>query len=141
MNGRRLPFFVYGTLRPGGRHHGWALAGRTAAQQPARLPGVVLYEGPGFPYAVPAPEDPRAQAHGELIHPAPGHYETVLKDLDHLEGYLPGAPGNHYERMAMPALTPDGGRIDAWVYVAAGPLAARLRRDGRRVPGDDWTAA
>ncbi|MFF5715560.1 gamma-glutamylcyclotransferase family protein [Streptomyces buecherae] len=48
----RLPFFVYGTLRPGGRHHAWALRGRTRAQEPARMPGLALYEGPGYPYAV-----------------------------------------------------------------------------------------
>ncbi|MFK8911537.1 gamma-glutamylcyclotransferase, partial [Streptomyces sp. YS-3] len=34
-----LPFFVYGTLRPGERYYRLLLTGRTAREAPARLPG------------------------------------------------------------------------------------------------------
>ena len=48
----QLPFFVYGTLRPGEHNHDLFLRGRTAAEEPARLRGALLYDGPGYPYAV-----------------------------------------------------------------------------------------
>ncbi|MGK5530018.1 gamma-glutamylcyclotransferase family protein [Streptomyces sp. URMC 129] len=135
----RLPFFVYGTLRPGQVNHAWALRGRTAAEEPARLPGAVLYDGPGYPYAVPAPGDGAgAVVSGELIHPLPDHYAEVLAVLDRLEEYAPGAPDNVYERVAVDVLRAAGGTARAWVYLAAAPLAARLRASGTPIPGGDW---
>ncbi|MCC9704364.1 gamma-glutamylcyclotransferase [Streptomyces sp. MNU76] len=47
-----LPVFVYGTLRPGEPNHDLFLRGRTAAEEPARMRGMALYDGPGYPYAV-----------------------------------------------------------------------------------------
>ncbi len=41
-----LPFFVYGTLRPGEHNHDLFLRGRTESEEPARLRDAVLYEGP-----------------------------------------------------------------------------------------------
>ncbi|MDB1089180.1 gamma-glutamylcyclotransferase [Streptomyces sp. ACA25] len=137
---RLLPFFVYGTLRPGGRNHSWALRGRTTAEVPARMPGAVLYEGPGFPYAVTEPENAAAEIHGHLIRPLPSRYRSVLADLDRLEGYVPGADGNHYERRAAVVRTESGEPVRAWVYVAAAPLSARLRAAARSIPGGSWPA-
>lgn len=120
----RLPFFVYGTLRPGGSNHRWALAGRTAAAEPVRLSDTELYEGPGFPYAVPlAPGTAGGCVHGYLIRPLPGHYPAVLADLDRLEGHVPGAADNHYERVVRWVRRADGTAQRAWVYVAAAALA------------------
>lgn len=130
----RLPFFVYGTLRPGGRHHAWALDGRTSREEPARMPGLALYEGPGFPYAVAGP----GEARGDLVLPADAYYDEVVRVLDELEQYRPDDPRNVYERVAADVLRRDGGAVRAWVYLAAAPLAARLRAGGTRVPGDDW---
>ncbi|MFD4996616.1 gamma-glutamylcyclotransferase family protein [Streptomyces buecherae] len=126
----RLPFFVYGTLRPGGRHHAWALRGRTRAQEPARMPGLALYEGPGYPYAVEtgtarsetaadaAPPADRTDTgrergnrphadrdhgdwvHGDLVWPTEAAYPDVLRTLDALEEYRPGHSDNLYERVA-----------------------------------------
>jgi gamma-glutamylcyclotransferase (GGCT)/AIG2-like uncharacterized protein YtfP len=133
----RLPFFVYGTLRPGGRHHAWALRGRTTSEEAARLPGAELYEGPGYPYAVAAPPG-EGGVHGELVHPHPAHYAEVLATLDRLEGYRAGAPDNHYERVAVHVLRADGSPVRAWTYLAAATLAATLRTSGTRIPGGAW---
>ncbi|WP_059011336.1 gamma-glutamylcyclotransferase family protein [Streptomyces specialis] len=142
MGAERLPFFVYGTLRPGQVNHAWALRGRTAAEEPARLPGAVLYDGPGYPYAIPAPRDAGTTGmpavSGELIHPLPEHYDEVLAVLDRLGEYAPGAPDNVYERVAVEVLRAAGSTARAWVSLAAEPLAARLRASGTAIPGGDW---
>ncbi len=85
-----LPFFVYGTLRPGEINHDRFLRGRTAREEPALLRGAVLYEGPGYPYAVEAPE---CEVRGELVTARPEAYAELLALLDRLEEYVPGDPG------------------------------------------------
>lgn len=69
MSAPELPFFVYGTLRPGEVNHDLLLRGRTLREEPARLAGAVLYQGPGYPYAV---EEPGGTVAGELVTPLPG---------------------------------------------------------------------
>lgn len=135
----RLPFFVYGTLLPGQANHAWALRGRTAHEEPARLTGALLYDGPGYPYAIPGPPD--AVVHGALIHPRAADYDEVRAVLDRLEDYAPGDPRNLYERVVTEAARPDGRTVRAWVYLAAAPLAARLRATGTPIAGGDWLAA
>jgi gamma-glutamylcyclotransferase (GGCT)/AIG2-like uncharacterized protein YtfP len=136
-----LPFFVYGTLRPGEHNHDLFLHGRTAAEEPARLAGAVLYEGPGFPYAVEDP-DGGGTVEGEVMTAAPGEYGELLAVLDHLEGYVaPGHPRNLYERMARDIVRPDGAAVRAWVYFAAADVARRLRAHGTTVPGGNWRRA
>ncbi|OIK04541.1 gamma-glutamylcyclotransferase family protein [Streptomyces monashensis] len=133
--GTRLPFFVYGTLRPGEANHDLFLRGRTTAEEPARLPGAVLYDGPGYPYAV---EHQGAEIHGELVTARPESYDGLLAALDRLEEYAPGDPGNLYERVARHVVRADGSAAPAWVYLAAPPVTARLRAHGTRIEGGDW---
>ncbi|MFJ9644903.1 gamma-glutamylcyclotransferase family protein [Streptomyces sp. NPDC004244] len=134
--GAELPFFVYGTLRPGEVNHALFLRGRTAAEDPARLHGALLYDGPGYPYAV---RQEGAEVVGELITAAPGAYATLLAELDRLEEFHgPGLPVNVYDRVRCDAVRPDGTRTPAWVYLAAPPLARRLRASGTEIPGGDW---
>ncbi|MFJ6717571.1 MULTISPECIES: gamma-glutamylcyclotransferase family protein [unclassified Streptomyces] len=131
-----MPFFVYGTLRPGEVNHDLFLRGRTAAEEPALLPDAALYEGPGYPYAV---SHPGPGIRGELITPAPDGYAELLVALDLLEEYRgPGRPGNVYDRVAREALRPDGTPVLAWVYLAAPALARALARSGTEIPGGDW---
>ncbi|MCH0540657.1 gamma-glutamylcyclotransferase [Streptomyces sp. MUM 203J] len=127
-----LPFFVYGTLRPGLTNHDAFLQGRTAAEEPARLPGARLYDGPGYPYLR---LGGTGEVRGELVYPAPGRYGELLAALDGLEEYLgPRHPRNLYEREACEAVRlRDGGTVRAWVYVAAERVPL-----GPPVPDGDW---
>ncbi|MCX5370087.1 gamma-glutamylcyclotransferase [Streptomyces sp. NBC_00015] len=161
MSAPELPFFVYGTLRPGEVNHDLLLRGRTLREEPARLAGAVLYQGPGYPYAV---EEPGGTITGELVTPLPRAYALLLAELDRLEEYVPGDPRNLYERVerevAVPPVTTaarggDGcgdGReegegaalrgagpvVRAWVYVAAPAVADRLRARGKLIESGDW---
>ncbi|MBZ4322232.1 gamma-glutamylcyclotransferase family protein [Streptomyces huiliensis] len=130
-----LPVFVYGTLRRGGGNYPLFLRGRTTAEVPARLPGAVLYEGPGYPFAVSAPA---GEIRGELMTLVPGRYAAVLAALDVLEDHRPGDPGSLYDRVVRDVRTERGESVRAWVYLAAERVARRLRAEGIRVPGGDW---
>ncbi|MGW7364108.1 gamma-glutamylcyclotransferase family protein [Streptomyces sp. NPDC054841] len=136
VTGGSLPFFVYGTLRAGEHNHDRFLRGRTATEEPARLSGAVLYEGPGYPYAV----EGDGTVTGELVTAAPGHYGELIAVLDHLEEYFgPGDPRNLYVRVARDVHTA-AGAVPAWVYVAAEAVAGELREHGTVIPGGDWSA-
>ncbi|MEU3302332.1 gamma-glutamylcyclotransferase family protein [Streptomyces sp. NPDC006678] len=131
-----LPFFVYGTLRPGEHNHDLFLRGRTTAEEPARLRGALLYDGPGYPYAV----DGDGVVTGELVTAAPGHHGELTAVLDHLEEYFgPGDPRNLYVRVERDVDTASGA-VTAWVYVAAEHVARELREKGEPIPGGDWSA-
>ncbi|MGW7606850.1 gamma-glutamylcyclotransferase family protein [Streptomyces sp. NPDC054766] len=131
-----LPFFVYGTLRPGEHNHDLFLRGRTRSEEPGRMRGLLLYAGPGYPYAV---EEPGGMVSGELVTARPEAYERLLAVLDELEEYTPGDPRNLYERVARDALRADGVTVvRAWVYVAAPAVADRLRADGKPIENGDW---
>ncbi len=130
--GSELPFFVYGTLRPGGRNHGRYLAGRTVSEEPARLPGALLHDGPGYPYLR---LGGTGTVVGDLVRAAPGGYRALLDALDRLEGRLgPGDPRNLYERVVCGAVRArDGAEVRAWVYVAAARTVV-----GPPLAGGDW---
>lgn len=131
----QLPFFVYGTLRQGEANHAGLLRGRTKVVTPAALTGAVLYDGPGFPYAVNAPE---GRVFGELVFPLPEFYAAVLAELDQLEEYVPGADDNLFERVARGTRTEDGEPMLAWVYLAAPVEERRLLDSGLLIPSGDW---
>ncbi|MFI7019837.1 gamma-glutamylcyclotransferase family protein [Streptomyces sp. NPDC050164] len=134
-----LPFFVYGTLRPGEVNHDLFLRGRTRSEAPGRLSGAVLYEGPGYPYAVEEPGG--GVVRGELVTAHPHAYAELLAELDRLEDYAPGNPRSLYERVERKVVRDtDGAAVRAWVYVAAPAVAARLRTRGRPIAGGEWRA-
>ncbi|MFB6981393.1 gamma-glutamylcyclotransferase family protein [Streptomyces scopuliridis] len=142
-----LPFFVYGTLRPGEHNHDLFLRGRVAAEEPARLAGALLYDGPGYPYAIEAAATaaPGAVASGavmgELVTAKPEEYDELLSVLDELEEYeAPGDPRNLYVRVARDVLRADGTPARAWVYFAAPRVARALRARGRLIADGDWLA-
>ncbi|MER6128240.1 gamma-glutamylcyclotransferase family protein [Streptomyces sp. NPDC001795] len=131
----KLPFFVYGTLRPGEHNHDLFLRGRIRSEEPGLLPGAVLYDGPGYPYAV---EAAGGTVSGEIVTALPEAYGELLAVLDHLEEYVPGDPRSLYERVARDVTAGDGRTVRAWVYVAAPAVAARLRAHGTPIKGGDW---
>ncbi|MEV6613944.1 gamma-glutamylcyclotransferase family protein [Streptomyces sp. NPDC051051] len=139
----QLPFFVYGTLRPGEPNHALLLRGRSLTETQARLPGAVLYEGPGHPYAV---AEPDGTVTGELVVPAPEAYGPLLAELDRLEEYRAGDPSSLYERVVRGVL-PDGrggGRVGSGDRVRTGAgtgarpaaAAAAAGQEYRTVAGD-----
>lgn len=152
-----LPFFVYGTLRPGEPNHDLFLRGRTVAEEPARMRGMALYDGPGYPYAVESLGDGdgadarvgggggagevrggAGEVSGEIVTARPEAYAELLRTLDELEEYAPGDPANLYERVERPATLADGTVVRAWVYVAAPTVAAGLRARGKLIESGDW---
>ncbi|WP_329283309.1 gamma-glutamylcyclotransferase family protein [Streptomyces sp. NBC_01451] len=133
-----LPFFVYGTLRPGEPNHDRFLRGRTRSERPGRLTGAVLYDGPGYPYAV---AEPGGVVHGELVTALPEVYDELLAELDELEECVPGDPRSLYERVARRVtLDAEGSAVSAWVYLAGPVVAVRLRARGSLIKGGDWRA-
>ncbi|MFJ8250804.1 gamma-glutamylcyclotransferase family protein [Streptomyces sp. NPDC094466] len=137
-----LPFFVYGTLLPGEPNHDLFLRGRTAGERPAVLPRALLYDGPGYPYAI----EGHGRVHGTLLVAAPGVYGELLGLLDHLEEFLgPGHPRNLYERVVRQVELPGRGAsetgepVRAWVYLAAAAVTRSLRTGGVLIPEGRWT--
>jgi gamma-glutamylcyclotransferase (GGCT)/AIG2-like uncharacterized protein YtfP len=136
-----LPFFVYGTLRPGEANYLRLLAGRTAEETPASLAGAALFTQGPYPFLLTAPDllapgDELVQ--GTLIAVPAAQYGAVLAELDALEGYVAGGADNLYERVSCEVATAAGPRR-AWVYVA-GASALALIREGamRRIAGGVW---
>lgn len=141
-----LPFFVYGTLLPGEPNHDLFLRGRTSGERPAVLPRALLYDGPGYPYAI----DGHGRVHGTLLTAAPGVYGELLGLLDHLEEYLgPGHPRNLYERVVREVELPGEGApgtregqgppgTRAWVYLAAAAVTRSLRTSGSVIAEGWW---
>lgn len=133
--------FVYGTLRSGGRNHGWIRRthpeGSTSANTAGRLfqlPGV------SFPAMVPAAE-PAAPPPGpgwvvgEFIgYEDAASLEGAVQDLDPLED----VEGGLFERRLLPVILDRGQRYLAWIYVFPEDRLARLERDAVEVPGGDW---
>lgn len=124
----RLPVFVYGTLRPGGRlhHHVAAVATRI---RPADLPGHVLHGGPTHPWVAPG----AGLVRGDLVAIAADRYHRALADLDRVEMVVPGAGDNEYERVAARVEPDVGAAVTAWVW-RAGPGAPL----GPVIASGDW---
>ncbi|GAB7187720.1 gamma-glutamylcyclotransferase family protein [Kitasatospora sp. Ki12] len=133
-----LPFFVYGTLRSGGRNHTVHLAGRCADIRPAVLDGAALHEGPGFPYAV-LDATPGRRIVGELITIRPSAYDGALAALDHLEECRADGTGLYVRRRLAVRAAADDEPQDAWVYLAGPAAEARLRERPALIGSGDWT--
>jgi gamma-glutamylcyclotransferase (GGCT)/AIG2-like uncharacterized protein YtfP len=95
----KLPFFVYGTLRPG-QSNFYLLDGRTQRIRPAYVDDYTLYCLGTYPSMLPS-DAPHARVYGELITPMPHRYQAVMQALDRLEDYDPANPDvSWYYRIA-----------------------------------------
>lgn len=132
---RQLPFFVYGTLRPGcGNDRLWR--GYETEMRFATLHNCALwFHASGrFPFATFGHGD---TAHGDLLTIDPTHYDRVCTDLDYLEGFDRLNPErSFYRRVEVVANLDDGSPVSAWLYLAT----RRLSDTAHRVPGNDWLA-
>ena len=133
--------FVYGTLREGGRNHGWLQRtnpeGTTSAQAPGRLFHLPAH---GFPAMV-AGEEPDSPGPGWVVGEFAGYedeqaLENALSDLDQLED----VDGDLFRRVVVPVVLDSGHRLGAWVYVFPPDRLPRLEREGVELPSGDWKA-
>lgn len=135
--------FVYGSLREGGRNHGWlvrtAPEGMTAAHTAGRLfhlpssgfPALVVTDEPGLP-----PPGP-GWVTGEFAgYEDEGALEGALEDLDQLEDVA----GDLFQRVLVPVVLASGHRYQAWAYVFPPDRLPRLEREGVELSSGDWNA-
>lgn len=113
-----LPFFVYGTLRPGcGNTWAWSELGDARHDGNAVKIGHRLTTNGGFPYAVPAAS---AQTVGTLIYPRDDAHAIVLDNMDRLE-----SEGRMYRRIETAVLA-DGIPTMCWMYEGLGEFCRQL---------------
>lgn len=132
----RLPFFVYGTLRPGEGNYSWALEGKTSREATAVLDGATMYGTRGFPYVILTPGE--RQVTGTLCFVRDEEYEETLAALDFLEGYRGPGENNHYDRVVRTVVTEDGESVQAYVYVASENHAESVRASQPVIECGDW---
>lgn len=119
---KRLPFFVYGTLRTGGVLHEPYFGNSVISSSPAWMSGAQMTvspgpSSPGIPYVYHV-EDQTKTVRGDLIIVDPFNFESILFDLDSLEGYNEASPTyNHYWRREVVVDGIDG-QVKAWCYLA-----------------------
>jgi gamma-glutamylcyclotransferase (GGCT)/AIG2-like uncharacterized protein YtfP len=151
----QLPFFFYGTLRPGEHNYGQLLKGRTSREEAGWwLPnaalylyasgdyshlkdGMTVYQPSGsYPYMV----EGNGRVAGHLVEVRPELYETLLPELDWLEGFSEDAPEeeNEYLRIVREIEHESGKKIRAWVYLAAPHAFARQRSKLTAIESGDW---
>ncbi len=137
-----LPFFVYGTLRPGGANYARYLGETTETEEPAILRHAMLVTDGLYPYLIVAQDlaGPDDQVQGVLATVQPERYLETLQRLDWLEDYKPLSPLSLYVRISQHVETM-AGPVEAWMYVA-GPWVLRNARAGRlpKVAGGAWPA-
>jgi gamma-glutamylcyclotransferase (GGCT)/AIG2-like uncharacterized protein YtfP len=130
-----LPFFVYGTLRPGGLYYS-LLAGKTLSEEPAYTTGLQMYALEYYPMVLPI-EDQSARIVGNVMVPKPELYTDVIRALDRLESYKPADPSNsEYLRLSYTVtLQHTGESLQAWIYVGQ-----QIENWYRPILGGDWFA-
>ena|GEM_PF-747956 len=143
---RRLPFFFYGTLKPGGVNYlRYRLAEALVGEVPATLDRAALYTDGTYPVVV-LLADARAsdQVQGFLMTLADAEYTRLLGELDDLEEYRPDAPLEQswfVRRVAVVRLS-SGAQVEAWIYEAGPRLAAQITAgELTRIDSGDWPIA
>ena len=130
----QLPFFVYGTLRPG-QSNFYLLGGKTRRIQSGWVSGFALYSLGSYPSLL-YDDDARSRVYGEVITPRPYRYQSVLQTLDHLEEYDPANPDESwYLRIPHTVHLNSGKTLRAWLYMGR---AQHLKPWHNRIRDGDW---
>lgn len=108
----QYPVLVYGTLRPTGGNYENLLIGHTVSEQDIRLDGFIMYGDDGCPFTAYGDREITAT----LIYIDEAKYDTVLKDLDRLEGYRGPGKSNLYDRV-LHTFELEGKVVQAWIYL------------------------
>ncbi len=156
METEKLPFFFYGTLRPGERNYVHLLQGRTIREEAGWwLPGAQLYlysSGEVYTYLKGSAQDyqPKGaypymttgsgRVAGHLIELRPEIYHDLLTELDWLEGFSEDAPPeqNEYVREVREIEHENGAVTKAWVYLASAHAFARQKPNLHLIESGDW---
>ena len=153
---KKLPFFVYGTLRPGERNYVYLLQGRTVREEAGWwLPGAQLYlysSNEAYTYlkdgaqdyqpkgAYPYMTEGSGRVAGHLIELRPEIYNDLLTELDWLEGFSEDAlpEQNEYVREVREIEHENGAKTNAWVYLASSHALARQKPNLQVIESGDW---
>ena len=132
-----LPFFVYGSLRPGEAAFQRLLAPVAVSTHPAHLSGYAMFART-FPIIVPS-NQPGAVIIGDLIVVDPTRFDVTVDALDRYEGANPFTTHTHYIRVIRTVeLIPNEHQpeaLRAWVYIGN----RRIRtKDMRQIASGDW---
>lgn len=133
---KQYPVLVYGTLRPGAGNYETFLRGHTTSEKDIRIRGFNMYGSinDGFPYVMEGDQVITAT----LMNIKPEHYDFVMRGLDYLEGYRGVGDMNHYERKLATISSPDGEKIQAWVYIVEGEDARLISQNYPHTKLGDW---
>jgi gamma-glutamylcyclotransferase (GGCT)/AIG2-like uncharacterized protein YtfP len=133
--------FVYGSLRSGGRDHGWLRRTDPEGITPAHTAGRLFH----LPDTSAAAMVPRPEP--ATLPPGPGwvagefvgyadeqELDSAIADLDALEDVA----GGLYERRLLPVILTSGHRYHAWVYLFPEDRLHRLERESTELTGGDF---
>lgn len=135
----QLPFFVYGTLRPG-QPNAYLWGDAVAQVETAWFENGRLYDCGPYPMLV--EETAVVPVQGRLMIPRPDQYDDLLARLDTLEGFNPSRPEEAtYRRVRRQVLV--GARDEqpkrqarAWVYVGRADFVTDLVP----IPSGNWAS-
>lgn len=137
-NTEELPFFVYGTLRPKDFNYVAHFQGRTAQELNGfYLPNTEIYSLGRFP-AMLETTQADSKVWGDLIYIPQNIYPLIRAEIDALEWFTPGASDNWYWRVAREAISPEGEKVRAWVYVATQAWFNTQPDPPQLIPQGDW---
>ena len=128
-------YFVYGSLLPGLHNH--MVLQESELVLDGTIVGLLLSLGQ-FPALVTndiLAERTTETVVGKVYRVAD---PTVARDLDYLEGYIPGRSNNLYEKQIVPVTCADGTIQYANVYSASMSLLRSLSGKESLVPNGDW---
>jgi gamma-glutamylcyclotransferase (GGCT)/AIG2-like uncharacterized protein YtfP len=138
-----LPFFVYGTLRPGQSNY-VRIALYAIRTEPAVAKGIAIYDlspitGNQWPHAV-RTNNLDDHTVGDLVWIDPHHIDEVMAALDEYEDYNPAdLEHSEYVRESVAVFEPNGDSRSAWIYIANTPVVALLTPE-HRIENGDWTS-